>query len=105
MSDIHTHDQLEAAVRHLAERRGWRSTIRNVGIDPLDPLPWGPRETPGRGDVVLERKTTGAVVTFEYELPESFESLEKTIGSVVDSDVEDTDRRRDPAKYRRAIEI
>ena len=98
-SEIHTHDSMERLCKDLARRFGWDATINNRGVDPIEPDPFGqPRQIPNRGDVVLVRKITGSVVTFEYYLPEDLESVAGTIRNVVESDPRETDRRRDPGK-------
>lgn len=92
---IRTHGNAEEIIKHEARRRGWRATIQDRDVDPLEPGPFGPRKAPGRATVVMKAgDDTGA--TWEYELPELEKDLRATVANVVQGDRMERDRLERP---------
>ena len=94
MRDVHHHGDVEGMVRAIADRAGWSAQTANIGEDPWDKdLAGRPKRVPYRGDVILRSPITGAVLSFEYELPEIYEDLERTIMGLIRGDQIDRARR------------
>ena len=104
-AEMHTHGQLKSLCTYTAEVLGWKVKVENIDVDPLEQGLTGPMDDPGRGDVVLRDETSGAVVSFEYHLPEDVEAIQKTIREVIKTNPREKDRLRDPGEAARPLVI
>ena len=105
MRELTKHGTLIQAVRDEAIRWGWKAMSENLDIDPCEPTIFGPRPCPGRGDVNLSPPYDGDVVTFEYQLPEDYDSIIGTVRNIIRDDLKARNRLEDPDEFNRPIVI
>lgn len=105
MSEIRRHGNLEQLVKDEARRFGWEAKVSDVDVDPLYLVCGEPKPAPGRGTVTLSRGETGAIVPWEYELPEDEDDIRAQVRAIIRADQQEVDRRLNPDRAARPIEV
>lgn len=105
MSEIRNHGNLERLVRDEAERFGWKASISDKDVDPLYLVCGNPKPSPGRGTVTLTRDESGAIVPWEYELPEDEDDIRAQVRAIIRADRQEVDRRTNPDRATAPIEV